>query len=388
MKSPLMQRPASSRPSTSRATYAGRGRHPGGRLYCGAVARRQVRITKGLADLSEETLRFYRQIGVEEVGLPARYVTEVRPSRPHVPPAQSGPPGRLRDPWRVDDLTRMRERAAAFGLDATSISLPLSGDILLGATGREADLDRVRANVRAAGAAGLRVLTYSFTALRASEGYFPLDGAGRGGADLRAFDYDRVRDLPPLETVGRHTREEMWGRLERFLRAVVPAAEAAGITLALHPNDPPVAEFRGVAQPVRTLADLQRVLSVVDSPANCLYLDTGVLTEMGERAEDAIRDFGARGRIGSVHFRNVTVVAPSSATPRASWTRATGILAPGCAPSTSGYRGAIDPDHTPGISGDTADTHAGWAFAIGQLIALRNDAERARRPASASVTAT
>ena len=196
-------------------------------------------------------------------------------------------------------------------------------------------------------------------------------------------------DLPPLEAVGRHTREAMWGRLERFLRAVVPAAEAAGITLALHPNDPPVAEFRGVAQPVRTLADLQRVLSVVDSPANCLYLDTGVLTEMGERAEDAIRDFGARGRIGSVHFRNVTVAAPSERYTEGFLDEGDGD--PGAwmrAFYESGYRGAVDPDHTPGISGDTADTHVGWAFAIGQLIALRNDAERARRPASASVPAT
>jgi mannonate dehydratase len=337
------------------------------------VARTQIRITKGLADLSQETLRFYGQIGVEEVGLPPRYVTEARSSRPHVPPAQTAPAGRQRPPWRVEELLRMRERAAAFGMEASSISLPLSGDILLGRSGRDADLDVVRECIRAAGAAGLRVLTYGFTALRASEGYYALDGAGRGGASLRAFDYRRVHDLPPLEGVGRHTREEMWERLEYFLRAVVPAAEAAGVILALHPNDPPVGAFRGVAQPVRTLADLHRVLSVVDSPANRLYLDTGVLTEMGEDAAGAIRAFGARGRIGSVHFRNVSVDVPYERYTEvfldqgdgdpAAWMRAF---------YESGYDGALDPDHTPGISGDTADAHAGWAFAIGQLIALRN----------------
>ena len=290
----------------------------------------------------------------------------------------------------------MRERAAAFGLAATTAGLTLSGNILLGRPGRDADVERVRTGIRAAGAAGLRVLTYSFTALRASEGYYALDGVpgtrthpspgrvpggpgspGRGGARLRGFDFGRVRHLPPLPDVGTHSHEAMWERLEHFLRAVIPTAEDAGVRLALHPNDPPVPEFRGVAQPVRTLEDLQRVVAVVDSPANCLYLDTGVLTEMGEGAAAAIRYFGERGRIGSVHFRNVMVDVP--------YLRYTeGFLDEGDGDPAawmdafyaSGYDGALDPDHTPGIDGDTLDTHVGWAFAVGQLIALRNATER------------
>jgi mannonate dehydratase len=176
----------------------------------------------------------------------------------------------------------------------------------------------------------------------------------------------------------------MWERLERFLGVVVPVAEQAGIKLALHPNDPPVPEFRGVAQPVRTLDDLKRVVEVVDSPANCLYLDTGVLTEMGEDASSAITSFGQRGRIGSVHFRNVAVEVPyerytevfldeGDGDPFA-WIRAF---------YESGYQGALDPDHTPGIDGDTADAHVGWAFAVGQLIALRNAIERSAHRLSA-----
>jgi mannonate dehydratase len=343
------------------------------------MVKHQVKITKGLGDLSEETLRFYRQIGVDEVGLPARFVTAMRASRPHIPPAQMKGAGPQPDPWRVDDLRRMRERAAAFGLEATSMALPVSGSIVLGRPERDADLDKLLASVDAAGRAGLRVLTYGFTGLRASEGYYAMDGQGRGGAGLRGFDADRVRHLPPLDGVGRHARDEMWARLESFLRVAVPVAAAAGIRLALHPNDPPVSEFRGVAQPVRTLEDLKRVVDVVDSPANCLYLDTGVLTEMGEDAAEAIRYFGARGRIGSVHFRNVAVDVPYERYTEvfldqgdgdpASWMRAF---------YESGYDGALDPDHTPGIDGDTTDTHIGWAFAIGQMVALRDAAERRR----------
>ena len=36
-----------------------------------------------------------------------------------------------------------------------------------------------------------------------------------------------------------------------------------------------------------------------------------------------------------------------------------------------GYEGGIDPDHTPGIAGDGEETQLGWAYAVGQLRALR-----------------
>ena len=330
------------------------------------------RIGKGLGDLSESTLRFYAQVGVEEVGLPDSYSTEPRASRPHVPPAQMGPAAASVRRWDAAELARMRRRTEEFGLRATSRTLPLTRGILLGGDAAARELETVAANVRTGGEAGLSVLTYSFTGLRASEGYFALDGAGRGGTHLRGFDYERVRELPPLESVGEHTRKEMWQRLERFLRAVVPVAEEAGMKLAMHPNDPPVHVFRGVGQPVRSLADLRRVVETVDSPANTLYLDTGVLTEMGEDAPAAIRWFGERKRIGSVHFRNVVV------TRRYESYVETLLDAGDCDMAAcmrafveSGYEGAIDPDHTPGFDGDTLDTHVGWAYAIGQIIGLR-----------------
>lgn len=331
-----------------------------------------MKIGKGLGDLADETLRFYAQVGVEEVGLPGRFITEPRPSRPHVPPAQTGPAGPQGPAWDVAELRRMRERAAAFGLDASTKALSLSGAILMGLPERDGDVETVCASVRAAGEAGLRVLTYSFTALRASAGYYALDGEGRGGAHLRAFDNDRIKDLPPIESVGRHTRDEMWGHLEYFLTRVVPVAEGAGVVLALHPNDPPVEVFRGVAQPVRSLADLQAVTRIVDSPSNAIYLDTGVLTEMGEDAPAAIRWFGERKRIGSVHFRNVIVQRPYERYVETFLDAGECDMA-ACmrAFAEVGYEGAIDPDHTPGFDGDTLDTHVGWAYAIGQMIGLR-----------------
>jgi mannonate dehydratase len=176
-----------------------------------------------------------------------------------------------------------------------------------------------------------------------------------------------------LSSVGRHGKDELWDRLRGFLRAAVPAAEAAGVRLAVHPNDPPVAEFRGVAQPVRTLDDLKRLIATVDSPANSVYLDTGVLTEMGEDAPAAIRWLGERDRLGAVHFRNVHVEVPFQRYIETFLDDGDCDM-PACMRALQGigYAGMLEPDHTPGIHGDTFDTWIGWAFAIGQIIALRS----------------
>jgi len=331
-----------------------------------------MKIGKELSDVSMATLGFFRQIGVEEVSMPSRFVTEPRRSRPLIPPAQLAPPGPAGEPWDEGVLRQVRDRIVSIGLAPTTMHLVISGGILLGTAERDADVEEICHAIRMAARVGIRTLTYNFTALRASEGYFLQEGAGRGGATLRAFDAARVRHLPPLDGVGQHSRRQMWERLSYFLHATIPVAESVGVRLAAHPNDPPVAEFRGVAQPLSSLDDLRQLIELVDSPANATYIDTGVLTEMGADAPAVIRHFGQRGRIGMVHFRNVRVESPSERYTETFLDEGDcDMLACAQALHDVGYEGMVEPDHTPGIPGDTLDTWVGWAFAIGQIIALR-----------------
>ncbi len=54
----------------------------------------QIKIGKGIGDISEQTLRFYRQIGVDAVAMPTRWRTEPGTGeRKLVPPTQTGPKG-------------------------------------------------------------------------------------------------------------------------------------------------------------------------------------------------------------------------------------------------------------------------------------------------------
>jgi len=68
------------------------------------------------------------------------------------------------------------------------------------------------------------------------------------------------------DTLRRHLRQ--------FLAAIVPAAEAAGIRLAIHPDDPP-RELLGLPRVVSTAEDAQYVLDSAPSPANGLTFCTG-----------------------------------------------------------------------------------------------------------------
>ena len=179
---------------------------------------------------------------------------------------------------------------------------------LYGRAGRDEEIESVKASLRAAGKAGIPVVEYNFYAHRLTEGYY--EEPGRGGAGMTAYDYERSRNLPPLPEVGTHTLDAMWANATYFLKAVVPAAESAGVRLALHPNDPPAPMSRGSQQIMATLEGWKRLVMIVDSPANGITFDCGVTRELGEDPVEVCRWFGERDRINHVHYRNVRVRKP------------------------------------------------------------------------------
>jgi mannonate dehydratase len=189
-------------------------------------------------------------------------------------------------------------------------NLMISGfpNVIYGRPGRDEEIEKVIQSIRAAGKVGLPVIEYNFYAHRAMEGYY--EETGRAGAGYTAFDYDRMRNLPPLPEVGAYSAEELWKNLTYFLKAIVPEAEKAGVRLALHPNDPPVPVSRGSAQIMATLAGWKRLIEIVPSPANGITYDCGVTRELGEDPVEVCRYFLSRKRINHVHFRNVRVVKP------------------------------------------------------------------------------
>lgn len=89
--------------------------------------------------------------------------------------------------------------------------------------------------------------------------------------------------------------------LVEFLEAVTPVAENLGVTLTLHPDDPPRPLF-GLPRIASTAADYQALFDAVKSPANGMCFCTGSL---GVRADNdlvaMVRQFA--DRIHFVHLR-------------------------------------------------------------------------------------
>ena len=109
--------------------------------------------------------------------------------------------------------------------------------------------------------------------------------------------YDRY-DIPGLRRMlDRYadiTADGLRENLARFLREVIPTAEAAGVRMCIHPDDPPRPLF-GLPRIVSTADDIAFLLGAVDSDANGLTLCTGSL---------GARRFASRTHF--VHLRNVS----------------------------------------------------------------------------------
>jgi mannonate dehydratase len=212
-------------------------------------------------------------------------------------------------PWLEPDLRALVDELKTGGLALGNMMITGFPNTLYGKPGRDEEIEKIQQSIRAAGRVGLPVIEYNFYAHRLVEGYH--GETGRGGAGLTAFDYDPVKDLPPLPEEGAHKLEEMWSNITYFLRAVIPIAEESGVRLALHPNDPPAPLSRGSQQIMGSVEGWKRLISIVPSKCNGITFDCGVTREMGQDPVEACRYFGSKDVINHVHYRNVRVQTPN-----------------------------------------------------------------------------
>ena len=161
----------------------------------------------------------------------------------------------------------------------------------------------------------------------------------------------------------------MWERMERFLQAVVPAAEQAGVVMALHPDDPPIPEpLAGVAQICSTLEQFRKTFfELAPSDNNRMLFCQGCVTEMGVDVYEAIRRIGSQDRIVYVHFRNVqgTIPAQKGYAEVIPDDGDLDMYQVARALHQVGYEGAIDYDHIMGISTATPVGREYIAFCVG-----------------------
>jgi len=253
-----------------------------------------------------------------------------------------------------DDFEALRSEVDRYAQAGFRI-IGLEGDqfdmarIKLGLPGRDEDIDRYRAMLANMGRCGIGLLCYNFMPLGWLRNRIGV--AARGDAVVTGYRHDPA-DVGDGEIV---TTERMWANYEYFLRAVMPAAEEAGVTMALHPDDPPVPMVRGIARIFIDAGAAQRALDLVDSPSNALTFCQGSYRTMGEDVEALIRRFGAQKKIAFVHVRDVRGTAEDfvETFPEDG---ETDMAAAFRAYRDIGFAGPLRPDHAPTMAGSDAET--------------------------------
>jgi mannonate dehydratase len=354
----------------------------------------RVGLTLSGDNLREDGARFAAELGVGDVVIHFNNYGHASDAGPYIRGEAPGPilgDCRNEPPWDLERMSGVVTMLARHGLRVAALenfSPAHWCDILLDGPQKRQQMEGLKRLVRDAGRAGIPVIGYNFSI--AGVWGWKRRPVGRGGAVTAIFDLTdeernkpipdgmiwnmRYRDAKSDAAPVQVSHEELWQRLEWFLKELLPVAEEAGVKLAAHPDDPPVDMLRGTARLVNAHDKYDRLLSLADSPANALEFCVGSLQEMqGGNIYETTRKFARAGRIAYVHFRNVRGKVPRYEETfiddgDVDMTELIRVL------RDERYDGVLVPDHVPDLT-CAAPWHAGHAYTVGYMKALIRHAD-------------
>ena len=295
----------------------------------------------------------------------------------------------------LDELVRIRRRLQSWGMDWNRVTLPdITEAFFLDRDGAGRELENSAAALAVFAEAGAPIarqrcegdtfnhLLRHYRSVHRGGYLGSGDTVLRGRAQPLSEQELRSRrvhvwDGASTEPPGREALDDWWDHFCRIYGRLVPIADETGIRLAMHPSDIPMPDtpFGGLG--------FHRIIDRFPGR------QVGYLYCCGTRAEagglplvlDEIENYGRKGRIFTVHFRNVR---GSLATAQAYEETALDegdmnmfrIL---LALDRIGFDGCVSPDHIPIVEGDWADnmnpesrqvSHQGLAYAVGYIKAL------------------
>ncbi|MBN1247384.1 MAG: mannonate dehydratase [Anaerolineae bacterium] len=309
-----------------------------------------IRISTWPGDLSDSYLRHVTQLGVDCIDFGA---AEAFPGV-----AETGVPS-------LDGALAIRKALSAWGLEINRVTLPnISEAFMNGEPDLDHELEAACTALRVFGDAGVPIARQRFGGDAMPHRTHPYQSEHRGGYVSRG-EYAHRSEPEPRSA---EALDAWWGQFRRVYERLVPIAEETGVKLALHPSDTPYA-----GTPFDSMG-YHRVIDLF--PNRCV----GYLYCIGTRAEaggaplvlDEINNYGRKGRLFTVHFRNV----------RGSLATAGGfeevLLDDGDmnmarilrALQQVGFDGCINPDHIPALEGDQDSLSMGLAYSVGYIKAL------------------
>lgn len=267
----------------------------------------------------------------EEDPVSLQYISQIPGMRSVVSAVYDVKPGEI---WPEKSLLAIKKHCEEHDLVFDVVeSIPVSEDIKLGRGSTEHQMDVYCENIRRCAKYGIRCITYNFMPVF-DWTRTQLDKEAADGSTSLAMYWEQLKELDPLKDDihlpgwdASYTQEEvreliaaydqlgeegLWRNLERFLKKVIPVAEECGVRMAIHPDDPPYPLF-GIPRIITSEAALDRVLRLVDSPANSLCLCTGSLgCAKSNDVVTMVHKYAAMDRIAFMHIRNVKILDDGS----------------------------------------------------------------------------
>lgn len=240
------------------------------------------------------------------------------------------------DVWPEEAIKEYVDHVNAAGLECEVIeSVNVHEDIKLGLPTRDKYIENYKQTIRNLAKYGIKVIVYNFmpvfdwlrtdlnreieedgsTSLYYDEkelqGMTPQQLVARtaetsGGFSLPGWEPERLAELDHvLKLYEKIDSEKLLENYKYFLEAVIPVCEEVGVRMAVHPDDPAWPVF-GIPRIAHTQEQFDRIIGLVDSPANALCLCTGSLgSNPDNKPAEIIRHFGEKNRIAACHVRNV-----------------------------------------------------------------------------------
>jgi mannonate dehydratase len=172
------------------------------------------------------------------------------------------------------------------------------------------------------------------------------------------------------------TPARLWDNLERLLNELLPVAEQHGVTLCVHPDDPPLPELLGRPRILHTVEGFERLVQLAPSPANAICFCQGSFATMNVDISATIRRLGPWIRY--VHFRDVRGT-PEDFAETFHDNGPTDMVAAMRALREVGFAGPLRPDHVPQLvgeeDGEPGYTMLGRLFAYGYIQGLMQATE-------------